>query len=52
MKLKLVLIASIAALSSPAYAGSVAPSPEVGAGLAAMAVVVAGYAFLRRRAAR
>ena len=49
MKLKVALFASFAALSTPALAGSVVPSPEIGAGLAAMAVIGAGYAFLRRR---
>ena len=50
MKLKLALFASIAAVSAPAFAGLPAPSPEIGAGIAAMAVIGAGYAFLRRRA--
>ena len=50
MKLKLALFASIAALSGPALAGAPAPSPEIGAGIAAMALIGAGYAFLRRRA--
>ena len=51
MKLKLALFASIAAVSAPAFAGVVpVPSPEIGAGIAAMAVIGAGYAFLRRRA--
>jgi hypothetical protein len=50
MKLKLALFGSIAALGSPALAGFPAPSPEIGAGIAAMALIGAGYAFLRRRA--
>ena len=52
MKLKMVLFAGVAAMASPAFAGSPVPSPEIGAGLAAMAVIGAGYAYLRRRAAR
>jgi MYXO-CTERM domain-containing protein len=52
MKLKLALFAAIAAVATPAFAGTPAPSPEIGAGLAAMALVGAGYAFLRRRSAR
>ncbi len=52
MKLKLALFASLSALAAPAFAGTVVPSPEIGAGLAAMAVIGAGYAFLRRRSAR
>ena len=51
MKLKLALFASITALASPAFAGSIpVPSPEIGAGFAAMALIGTGYAFLRRRA--
>lgn len=50
MKLKLALFASITAFASPAIAGAPVPSPEIGAGLAAMALIGAGYAFLRRRA--
>lgn len=52
MKLKIVLITSLAAMATPAFAGTVVPSPEIGAGLAAMAVIGAGYAFLRRRSTR
>ena len=49
MKLHIALFASLAAVSAPAFAGLTVPSPEIGAGLAAMAVIGAGYAFLRRR---
>ena len=52
MKLKVALFAGFAALATPAFAGVPAPSPEIGAGLAAMAVIGAGYAYLRRRSAR
>ena len=52
MKLNLVLFASLAALATPAFAGVPVPSPEIGAGLAAMALIGAGYAYLRRRSAR
>ena len=52
MKLKITLFASLAALAAPAFAGLSVPSPEIGAGLAAMAVIGAGYAYLRRRSAR
>ena len=52
MKLKLALTAALAALATPAFAGSTVPAPEIGAGIAAMALVGAGYAFLRRRSAR
>lgn len=52
MKLKIALFASLAAMATPAFAGAVVPSPEIGAGLAAMAVIGAGYAYLRRRSAR
>jgi hypothetical protein len=49
MKLKLALFASAVMLSGPAFAGVVVPSPEVGAGLAAMTLIGVGYAYLRRR---
>lgn len=52
MKLKTALFASLAAMATPAFAGSVVPSPEIGAGLAAMTVIGVGYAYLRRRSAR
>ncbi len=52
MKLKFALFASLAALATPALAGLPVPSPEIGAGLAAMVAVGAVYAFLRRRSAR
>jgi len=52
MKLKIALFASIAAIATPAFAGVPTPSPEIGAGIAAMAVIGAGYAYLRRRSAR
>ena len=52
MKLKLALFASVAAMATPAMAGTTVPSPEIGAGLAAMALVGVGYAYLRRRSAR
>ena len=49
MKLKIALTASLASMATPAFAGLTVPSPEIGAGLAAMVLVGAGYAFLRRR---
>jgi hypothetical protein len=52
MKLKMAMFASLAAMATPAFAGAVAPSPEIGAGLAAMTLIGAGYAYLRRRSAR
>ena len=52
MTLKLALFAGLAAVATPAFAGTVVPSPEIGAGLAAMALIGAGYAYLRRRSAR
>ena len=52
MKLKIALFASLAALATPAFAGIVTPSPEIGAGIAAMTVIGAGYAYLRRRSLR
>lgn len=52
MTSKLFLSAVLAAFSTPALAGVVVPGPEAGAGLAAMAMVGAGYIFLRRRRLR
>ena len=52
MKLKFALFVGLAALATPALAGAIVPSPEIGAGLAAMALIGAGYAYLRRRSAR
>ena len=52
MKLKMTLFASLAAIATPAFAGTVVPSPEIGAGLAAMTLIGVGYAYLRRRSAR
>ena len=52
MKLKTALFAAFAAIATPAFAGTVVPSPEIGAGIGAMALIGAGYAYLRRRSAR
>ncbi len=41
--------AAASAAAGPAFAGTVVPTPEVGAGLAAMAVVGSGYLYLKRR---
>lgn len=52
MRLKTALFAAFATMATPAFAGSAVPSPEIGAGIAAMALIGAGYAYLRRRSAR
>lgn len=52
MKLKTALFAAFATVAAPAFAGTAVPSPEIGAGIGAMALIGAGYAYLRRRAAR
>lgn len=52
MKAKLFLAATLAVLSTPALAGVIVPGPEAGVGAAAMVIVGAGYAFLRRRRSR
>ena len=52
MKLRLALTAGLAAMATPAFAGATVPSPEIGAGLAAMVLIGAGYAYLRRRSSR
>lgn len=51
MKLKTLLAVTLTALgTAPAFAGElVAPGPEAGASLGAMALVVGGYLALRRR---
>lgn len=51
MKLKMALFASLLSVATAAIAGSIVPSPEIGAGLGAMALIGAGYAYLRRRSA-
>ena len=54
MKARLFLVTTLTALmSSPAWAiPKPAPGPEAGAGIGAMALVVSGYLFLRRRMGR
>lgn len=54
MKLKALFVASLTALvSTPALAvPAPVPGPEAGASLGAMALVVSGYLYLRRRAGR
>ena len=39
-------------VATPAYAGAPVPTPEAGAGLAAMALMGAGYYYLKRRTGR
>ena len=54
MRTRLIFAAAIAAIpASPAFAGmAVAPGPEAGAGLAALAALGAGYTWMRARKAR
>jgi hypothetical protein len=53
MKIKTIFLTGMIVLAAtPAYAIKVAPGPEAGAGLAAMALVVTGYLALRRRIGR
>lgn len=52
MKLNLALFACFAAVATPAFAGAPVPSPEIGAGIAAMTLIGVGYAYLRRRSSR
>lgn len=49
MKTKFAFIAAAITIAAPAQAGSLAPTPEAGAGLAALALLGAGYAWMRRR---
>lgn len=50
MTSRILFAAAIAAIAGPAHAGFAAPTPEAGAGLAALAMLGAGYAWLRKRA--
>jgi hypothetical protein len=52
MKLKFSMLATMVLMSSPAFAGNNVPSPEAGAGLASMAIIAAGYIYLRKRIGR
>lgn len=54
MRTRLFFAAAIAAVpAAPAFASvAVAPGPEAGAGLAALAVLGAGYTWMRARSAR
>lgn len=52
MKLKFSMLATMLLLSTPAIAGNTVPSPEAGAGLASMAIIAAGYIYLRKRIGR
>lgn len=49
--LSLIAVVTMAA-ATPAHAGIAVPTPEAGAGIAAMGILAAGYAVLRRRAKR
>ena len=54
MRIRLIFAAAIAAVpASPAFASAmVAPGPEAGAGLFALAALGAGYTWMRARKAR
>ena len=52
MKLKISMVVTMLLLSTPAFAGAPVPSSEVGAGLASMAIIAAGYIYLRKRIGR
>ncbi len=54
MKLKALLVVGLTTLvSTPAFAElAPVPGPEAGTSLGAMALVVGGYLYLRRRASR
>ncbi len=54
MKLKALFVVGLTTLvTTPAFAElPPAPGPEAGAGLGAMALLVGGYLYLRRRAGR
>lgn len=44
-----IVALSSAAFSAPVYAGVAVPGPEAGMGLGAMAIVGAGYLYLKKR---
>ena len=44
--------AGIFALTGPAFAGVAVPAPEAGIGLGAIALIGAGYLYLKRRVTR
>lgn len=52
MKLKIAMVGTMLLSSAPALAGMPIPSPEAGAGLASMAIIAAGYIYLRKRIGR
>ncbi|MCP5395616.1 MAG: hypothetical protein H6918_02590 [Sphingomonadaceae bacterium] len=49
MKTKLAFLLATGMIATPALAGSAAPTPEAGAGLVALALIGAGYGWMRKR---
>jgi hypothetical protein len=46
---RLAFLIGAGLLAAPAHAGAITPSPEAGAGMASLALLAAGYAYLRKR---
>lgn len=52
MRQAVFFLIAVSATSVPAQAGIAIPTPEAGAGMAAMGLIALGYAVLRRRSQR